>query len=121
MFRTKAQRTPRMSGNSNPLCPLCEKNSNFRDTDTPFCGSGTTGVACLKHNRRFIGIEREQKYFDITCQRIEQAHREMNGNVSTEKSKALCELPQFIIDRNSIVKPIVALPKRIDKRDFANP
>ena len=46
----------------------------------PFCGSGTTGVACRKRNRRFIGIEREQKYFDIACQRIEEAHRGMAGN-----------------------------------------
>ena len=36
-------------------------------------GSGTTGVACLNTNRRFIGIEREQKYFDIACQRINEA------------------------------------------------
>jgi len=31
----------------------------------PFMGSGTTGVACVKLGRRFIGIEIEPKYFDI--------------------------------------------------------
>jgi site-specific DNA-methyltransferase (adenine-specific) len=39
----------------------------------PFMGSGTTGVACQKLGRRFIGIERETKYFDIACKRIEDA------------------------------------------------
>jgi site-specific DNA-methyltransferase (adenine-specific)/modification methylase len=39
----------------------------------PFMGSGTTGVAAVKMNRKFIGIEREQKYFDIACKRIEQS------------------------------------------------
>ncbi len=36
-------------------------------------GSGTTGVACLNTGRRFIGIERERKYFDIACERIAKA------------------------------------------------
>ena len=34
-------------------------------------GSGTTGVACFKTGRRFIGIEKEQKYYDIACNRLE--------------------------------------------------
>ena len=40
----------------------------------PFMGSGTTGVAAIQLGRKFIGIEREPKYFDIACRRIEQAH-----------------------------------------------
>lgn len=39
----------------------------------PFMGSGTTGVAAIQLGRKFIGIEREPKYFDIACKRIEQA------------------------------------------------
>ena len=39
----------------------------------PFMGTGSTGVAALQRGRRFIGIEREPKYFDIACQRIEHA------------------------------------------------
>lgn len=42
----------------------------------PFMGSGTTGVACIKLGRKFIGIEIEPKYFDIACQRIEEATRQ---------------------------------------------
>ena len=40
----------------------------------PFMGSGTTGVACANLGRKFIGIEKESKYFDIACQRIEAAY-----------------------------------------------
>ncbi len=39
----------------------------------PFMGSGTTGVACVQMGRRFIGIEKEPKYFDIAVARIEKA------------------------------------------------
>jgi len=42
----------------------------------PFMGSGTTGVACVKLDRAFIGIEREPTYFDIACRRIEEAYRQ---------------------------------------------
>ena len=39
----------------------------------PFMGSGTTGVACERLGRSFIGIEKEPRYFDIACRRIEEA------------------------------------------------
>jgi site-specific DNA-methyltransferase (adenine-specific) len=42
----------------------------------PFMGSGTTGVACMNLGRKFIGIEIERKYFDIACERIENARRQ---------------------------------------------
>ncbi len=42
----------------------------------PFMGSGTTGVAATEMGRRFIGIEREPKYFDIACRRIDDAQRQ---------------------------------------------
>ena len=42
----------------------------------PFMGSGTTGVACAKLGRKFIGIEIERRYFDIACRRIEEAQRQ---------------------------------------------
>jgi site-specific DNA-methyltransferase (adenine-specific) len=31
----------------------------------PFCGSGTTGIACKKHGRRFIGCETNEEYFQL--------------------------------------------------------
>jgi DNA modification methylase len=42
----------------------------------PFAGSGTTGVACQKMGRSFIGIERDPDYFEIMCTRIEAAMRQ---------------------------------------------
>ena len=38
-----------------------------------FMGSATTGVAALQLGRKFIGIERDERYFEISCKRIEQA------------------------------------------------
>jgi DNA modification methylase len=52
----------------------------------PFMGSGTTGVAAVQMGRKFIGIEREPKYFDIACRRIEQAQRQ--GDMFIEGSVA---------------------------------
>ncbi|OYV97154.1 MAG: hypothetical protein B7Z68_04055 [Acidobacteria bacterium 21-70-11] len=40
----------------------------------PFMGSGTTGVACVKLGRKFIGIEIDEGYFDIACKRIREAY-----------------------------------------------
>ena len=38
-----------------------------------FMGSGSTGVACMNTNRKFIGIELDENYFNIAKQRIEEA------------------------------------------------
>ncbi len=59
--------------------PLMEKYIRVLDIASvldPFMGSGTTGVACTNLQRQFIGIEREPKYFDIACRRIEDAQRQ---------------------------------------------
>ena len=52
----------------------------------PFMGSGTTGVAAVQIGRDFIGIEREPKYFDIACKRIEDAQRQ--GDLFIEGAEA---------------------------------
>lgn len=49
---------------------------NARTILDPFMGSGTTGVACAKLDRAFIGIEREPSYFDIACRRIDEAYKQ---------------------------------------------
>ena len=54
---------------------LCPKSETIFD---PFMGSGTTGVAAIQMGRKFIGIEREPKYFDIACERIENAQRQQS-------------------------------------------
>jgi site-specific DNA-methyltransferase (adenine-specific) len=63
-----------------PFPLMAELVSLFSQDDhliaDPFMGSGTTGVACAKLGRKFIGIELEPKYFDIACKRIEDAYKQ---------------------------------------------
>ena len=47
------------------------ENDNVLD---PCMGSGTTGVACIKTNRKFIGIERDENYFNIASKRINETN-----------------------------------------------
>ncbi len=42
----------------------------------PFAGSGTTGVACVKLGRSFVGVEKSREYFDIACRRVDEAFDE---------------------------------------------
>jgi site-specific DNA-methyltransferase (adenine-specific) len=51
----------------------------------PFMGSGTTGVAAVRLGRQFIGIELEEKYFDIACKRIEYETRQQDFFVEKPK------------------------------------
>lgn len=59
---------------------MAEIISDFTNLDQtildPFMGSGTTGVAAVQMGRDFIGIEREERYFEIACRRIEDAQRQ---------------------------------------------
>ena len=53
---------------------LIRTYTNEGDTVLDNCmGSGTTGVACVKTGRKFIGIERDDKYFAIASERIANA------------------------------------------------
>ena len=53
------------------LKEFIELSSNENDIILdPFMGSGSTGVACINANRRFIGIELDEKYYNIACERI---------------------------------------------------
>jgi len=53
----------------------------------PFMGSGTTGVACAKMGRKFIGIEIEPRYFDIACARIEKAYSQPDMFIPRAKAE----------------------------------
>jgi site-specific DNA-methyltransferase (adenine-specific) len=60
-----------------PLAMLCQWVDRFttwgQTVLDPFMGSGTTGHACALHGRKFIGIERDRRYFDTACERIAAA------------------------------------------------
>lgn len=51
----------------------------------PFMGSGTTGVACVKMGRKFIGIELDPDYFDIAVKRITEAYNQPDFFVEQPK------------------------------------
>ena len=71
---------------------LIKTYSNKNDLVLDNCmGSGTTGLACKNLNRNFIGIELDEKYFDIAKKRIE----------SCEKQQILRGARQFKLEQNS--------------------
>lgn len=58
--------------------------NHTRENDTVldcYMGSGTTGVACIKTNRNFIGIELDDNYFNIASERIKQAEIEKKSSL----------------------------------------
>lgn len=54
----------------------------------PFMGSGTTGVACVKLGRKFIGIEIDESYFNIACKRIRDAYAQPDMFIEPPAPKA---------------------------------
>ena len=60
----------------------------------PFMGSGTTGVACIRTGRRFIGIEIDPKYFEIAKQRcIKELNRFPLLEPPRARQQSLLETP----------------------------
>ena len=74
-----------------PVNFACELIQSFSDHGQtildPFMGSGTTGVACVKLGRKFIGIELDERYFDIACRRIEEAYKQPDFFISPPEKK----------------------------------
>lgn len=91
-FRTQAENAAHPT--QKPVDLLTEILRDFTSPDTavldPFMGSGTTGVACAKLGRKFIGVEIERRYFDIACRRIEAAYAQPDMFIS----RAAPEYPQ---------------------------
>ena len=71
---------------------LVKTYTNPGDTVLDFCmGSGTTGVACVKQGRRFVGIEQDAGHFGTARDRITDALRDgadMFASVHTHNAKA---------------------------------
>ena len=64
----------------------------------PFMGSGTTGVAAINLGRKFIGIEREPKYFEIACKRIEHATEQAKQRLFDPEPEPQPETPGLGLD-----------------------
>ena len=75
---------PKKSGHITPkpvelLEYLIKTSSNEGEMVLDNCmGSGSTGIACINTNRRFIGIEKDDKYFNIAVNRIDKHIKENN-------------------------------------------
>ena len=79
MLRASERGLPRYHPTQKPVALLewCIKQAKDPEIALdPFMGSGTTGVACMNLGRKFIGIEIEERYFQIACERIDQAQRQ---------------------------------------------
>ena len=63
---------------SYPIASSCPPDGTVLE---PFLGSGTTGVACVKLGRKFIGIEKEPRYFEISVKRIERGLSEERSSL----------------------------------------
>lgn len=78
------------------LCRLYVENSTARGELVldPFLGSGTTGVACAKAGRAFVGIELDEGWFNVACERISDAYSRPDIFSSTNIPPAI-QLPLF--------------------------
>lgn len=86
---TNAERVGHPTQKPLALMKWCiEQAGNPQTILDPFMGSGTTGVAATQMGRRFVGIERDPRYFEIACRRIEQAQSQGDMFVAPPPAKA---------------------------------
>jgi site-specific DNA-methyltransferase (adenine-specific) len=79
------------------MTELTELFTNYGDLILdPFMGSGTTGVSAVSLGRRFVGIEIEEKHFDVSCRRIEGALKQ--GDMFVEKPKPAEQMSMLTIN-----------------------
>lgn len=68
------ERSDRVHPTQKPLALILRLVEQFTDPGDvvldPFCGSGTTGVACLRLGRRFVGVERDPRYAALAHERL---------------------------------------------------
>lgn len=79
MWRCGVERIDRHHPTPKPLPLMLEIIADFTDPGDlvldPFCGSGTTGLACLRLGRRFLGVERDEKYYAVAVERLKAEER----------------------------------------------
>lgn len=82
----------------NLLAYLIRTYTNPGETVLDCCfGSGTTGVACMETGRNFVGVEKDSHYFALGKQRIEDAHRAVQGLPKELRGKDsdIADMPLF--------------------------
>ena len=79
VWRFGSDHTDRFHQTPKPLDLMLALVSDFTDPGDlvwdPFCGSGTTGVACLRLGRRFVGHEMQPHYAKVASERLEAEGR----------------------------------------------
>lgn len=103
MIKDSEKGVPRVHPTQKPIVVMreCLKYLKGQVIIDPYAGSGTTGVACVKENRAFIGIELDPDYFKAMCQRIESAVNEPDLFLNTQKE----EKPPTLFDMEKPKKP----------------
>ncbi|MCZ9849679.1 site-specific DNA-methyltransferase [Brachyspira hyodysenteriae] len=65
---------------------VSDENDTILD---PFMGVGGTGVACINTNRKFIGIELDDEYFDTAVKRVSKAYQDKQEDIINEKNSII--------------------------------
>lgn len=65
---------------------VSDENDTILD---PFMGGGSTGVACINTNRKFIGIELDDEYFDTAVKRVSKAYQDKQEDIINEKNSII--------------------------------
>ena len=81
----------------------------------PFLGSGTTAIACIKLNRKWIGIEREEDYIPIIKARIKPFMEQTTLNLKTEDKEQI-HLKNIV----SLGKPFLEVADKINDSQNLN-
>ena len=83
----RQQEDARVHTTQKPLALMEALVSDFTDPGElvcdPFAGSGTTGVACIRLGRRFVGWEKNEKYFDVAVRRLQSAREQFRLPLAT--------------------------------------
>lgn len=90
-------RADRVHPTQKPVPLMVELLEDFTDPGElvldPFCGSGTTGIACLRLGRRFIGIERDRKYARIARERLAAESQGLTLSAARAANSPCWEVP----------------------------
>ncbi len=108
---SRNQKKERQHVTEKPVSLMLELVEQFTDRDDvvldPFCGVGSTGIACLNAGRRFIGIERNPRYVKIARERCEAAVMNTTVEARVQKQEPLFkdQGASFKVDVESFMRP----------------